>query len=142
MDYVIYAVVVAFVTAFLAALAWLGRLFLGAPMQAYRKLRAEIAQSLKHYSKFDHPHLIPELSHRVQGAKDVYLGQSSRLMSCATDVWPYAIWARLGLLPTLEKLREAEANLRGLSSQFGAEGEGPDNRRRREKIEQALRIKR
>ena len=142
MEYVIYAVVVAFVTAFLAALAWLGRLFLGAPMQAYRKLRAEIARSLRFYSKFDHSSLRPELRRMVTEAKAVYLDQSSRLVSCATDVWPYAIWVRLGLLPPLEKLREAEANLRGLSSQFGAEGEGPDNSRRREKIERALRIKR
>ncbi len=111
-------------------------------MVAYRKLRAEIARSLRFYSKFDHPSLIPELSHRVQEAKDAYHDQMSRLMPCATAVWPYDIWVRLGVLPPLEKLREAEANLRGLSGQFGAKGEGPDNSRRQEKIERALRIKR
>ena len=134
MDYVIYAVV--------PALGWVGYHFVGAPMLAYFKLRADIAQSLRLYSKFDNHSLIPELSHRVTEAKDVYLGQMSRLVSCATAVWPYSIWVWLGVLPPLEKLREAEANLRGLSGQFGAEGEGPDNSRRQEKIERALRIKR
>ena len=134
MDYVIYAVV--------AALGWFGHQFVGAPMVAYRKLRAEIARSLRFYSKFDHSSLRPELRPMVTEAKAVYLDQMSRLMSCATDVWPYFIWVRLGVLPPLEKLREAEANLRGLSGQFGAEGEGPDNSRRQEKIERALRIKR
>ena len=138
MDYVIYTVVAAFV----AALGWLGHQFVGAPMQAYRKLRADIAQSLRFYSKFDHPFLIPDLSHMVTEAKAVYLDQMSRLMSCATDVWPYSIWVRLGVLSPLEKLREAEANLRGLSGQFGAEGEGSDNSRRQENIARALRIKR
>ncbi len=134
MDYVIYAVV--------AALGWFGHQFLGAPMVAYRKLRAEIARSLRFYSKFDHSSLRPELRPMVTEAKAVYLDEMSRLVSCATDVWPYFIWVWLGVLPPLEKLREAEANLRGLSGQFGAEGEGPDNSRRQEKIERALRIKR
>ncbi len=134
MDYVIYAVV--------AALGWFGHQFLGAPMVAYRKLRAEIARSLRFYSKFDHSSLRPELRPMVTEAKAVYLDQMSRLVPCATAVWPYVIWVRLGVLPPLEKLREAEANLGGLSGQFGAEGEGSDNSRRREKIEQALQIKR
>lgn len=74
----------------------------------------------------------------VDEAKALDLDQSSSLMACATEIWRYPLWAKIGMLPPLKNLRGAEANRRGLSAAFAMEGQRPDHGRRQEKIEAAL----
>ncbi len=126
--------------AILTVLGYVATHFMAKPILAYRKLRAEIAKSLILYANVTAPpHGKDE--ERWNEAGKVYREQASTLIACANNIVPYSFWGKLHIIPCLEDIHTAKANLLGLSIGIGVQGEGLNNSKRRQTIERCLRIK-
>ncbi len=128
----------------MAALAWAAMHFVGKPILAYRKLRAEIARSLIFYANVGNPLLDSgtlDFVDRSKEASRVYRDQASNLMAWTNDLTIYQFWAKLTIVPSIEDLQIAQGNLIGLSNNIGVPGEGSNVKWRRGEIRRVLRIR-
>jgi hypothetical protein len=127
-------------TAAIAVVTYVLAQFVGKQVQAYWETKKEIAKSLVLYANADVALLGPENARTLQ-ARQLYRENASCLIGLLNAIPLYRLWAFLRLIPSIEAMEVARANLIGLSNSVGVPGQAVDNSRREANIRRALGIR-
>ena len=128
------------ITAVLSVFGFVALYFVGKPIVEFLKIRAKIVKSMIFFAKADNVMLGPDSALSIE-ARKVYREHASDLIASSTLITLHSVWAKLGLLPSMQDIDEAKRNLIGLSNGVGVQGEQLNNSKRVDNIRKALRIR-